>query len=368
MRKAVDSHFFWAAVILVLAGLFIFTSASLGIVVRENLSLGQIALKQFVVGILGGGTALYICSRIPYKFWRKHAFYLLLISIIATIFVFVPGIGFSHGGASRWISLGPITFQPSEFLKLAAVIYFAAWVSGMKQKVETFKFGLLPLGILAGICGLILLKQPDTDTFIVLTVALIAIFFVGGGKIRHILLIGLIGSILLAGLIYTRPYLMSRITTFINPASDSLGSSYQIQQSLIAIGNGGIFGRGFGQSIQKFSYLPEPMGDSIFAVAAEEFGFVGSVFLIFLFVYFTIRGLKIAVNVHDPFGRLLATGIVVLIVSQALMNIGAMIGALPLTGIPLTFVSHGGTALFVALAGVGIVLNISKSQKVSKEK
>jgi cell division protein FtsW len=173
----------------------------------------------------------------------------------------------------------------------------------------------------------------------------------------------IIGIVVLAAIAYSRPYVMSRINTFINPSSNALGSGYQIQQSLIAIGSGGVFGRGFGQSIQKFNVLPEPIGDSIFAVACEEFGFVGGVSIILFYIFFAFRGLKIAVRTNDIFGRLVVVGIVIMIVSQAFVNIGAMAGILPLSGITLPFISHGGTALFMTLLEVGIILNISKSQK-----
>ncbi|KKW09521.1 MAG: Stage V sporulation protein E, partial [Parcubacteria group bacterium GW2011_GWB1_49_7] len=174
---------------------------------------------------------------------------------------------------------------------------------------------------------------------------------------------GLIGLIGLIGLAVARPYVMQRITTFLNPTLDSLGSGYQIQQSLIAIGSGGLFGTGFGQSIQKFTYLPEPVGDSIFAVAGEEFGFVGSVLLIAIFTLFAVRGLKIAGNMEDRFGRLVVAGIVIMIISQAFVNIGAMLGVIPLSGITLPFVSHGGTSLFLSLFEIGVILSVSKSQK-----
>jgi cell division protein FtsW len=190
-------------------------------------------------------------------------------------------------------------------------------------------------------------------------------FVTAGGRWRDVFIAGLIGIIFLAGLAYSRPYIFDRIETFIKPGEDLQGSSYQLNQSLIAIGSGQIFGRGFGQSVQKFNYLPEPIGDSIFAVAAEEWGFVGSTVLIFLFLAFAIRGLKIATWSSDIFGGLLATGIVILITVQSLVNIASMLGVFPLTGMPLLFVSHGGTALFFAMAEVGIILNISKQRQLT---
>jgi len=362
MTKRVDKPFLISVVLLIVAGFIIFISASLGILAREGASFGRIALKQLVFGIGLGTIFLITTTKIPYKFWRRNALYIFLLSLILTALVFIPGIGFEHGGAQRWISVGPYSFQPAEFLKIGALIYFAAWVSSMKNKIKDSKFGLMPLLVILGLTAGILLAQPDTDTFIVLFISLVGIFIAGGGKWRDVLILGLICLIGVATLAFTRPYLMKRFTTFLNPAADAQGAGYQIQQSLIAIGTGGLTGRGFGQSIQKFHFLPEPIGDSIFAVAGEEFGFVGSSALIILFSFFALRGMKIASHISDPFGRLLVIGIVILIISQAFINIGAMLGVLPLTGIPLTFVSHGGTALMVAMGEVGIVLHLSKLQ------
>jgi cell division protein FtsW len=357
--RRVDKPLVIATVLLLLAGLFIFSSAALGIFASEETNFAVVVGKQLIIALVGV-IAMYVVSRIPYRLWRKYALVLFAITIVATAAVFIPGLGFSHGGATRWISLGFTTIQPSEFLKIAAIIYFAGWCAIVRDKIKTVKYGLLPLGIIAGICGLILLLQPDTDTFMVMMCALVAIFIAAGGRWWHLGIVMLIGMVAAAALIYTRPYLMSRFTVFLDPSRDAQGAGYQIQQSLIAIGNGGITGRGFGQSIQKFSFLPEPIGDSIFAVFAEEFGLIGSLALIILFVMFGSRALVVAGRAPDQFGRLTIVGLAILIISQAFVNIGAMLGVLPLTGITLPFVSHGGTALLSTLAATGIMLNISR--------
>jgi cell division protein FtsW len=248
-------------------------------------------------------------------------------------------------------------------LKLAVVVYFAAWLASIKDKVKTFKFGAMPLFILLAITGALIMKQPDTGTFMVIFAALVAMFITAGGKWRYIAML-FAGAILgIAILALIRPYLMSRFLTFLDPSRDAQGAGYQIQQSLIAIGSGGIFGRGFGQSIQKFNFLPEPIGDSIFAVASEEFGFAGALVLISLFIFFFIRGFKVATKIPDSFGMLMVVGLVTIITAQAFINMGSMLGVLPLTGIPLTFVSHGGSAMLIALLEAGIILNISKNQR-----
>lgn len=362
-KLKVDIPFLISVFILVIAGYLIFASASLGLLSKQAVKYSNVAFNQTFFGLFLGSIACLVASKIDYKHYRKYAFYIFIASAIVTLFVFIPGLGFGHGGAQRWIRLGLLSFQPSELLKIGFIMYFAAWLSSVKDKAETLKYGFLPFLAILGVAGAILLAQPDTDTFLIITFAGLAMYLTGGGKWKYIFIMGAIGLVGLAGLAFTRPYVMSRITTFIHPEKNAQGSGYQIQQSLIAIGSGGMFGRGFGQSIQKFNVLPEPIGDSIFAVAGEEFGFVGAVSIIILFIFFAFRGLKIAGQVPDSFGRLMTVGIVILIVSQAFVNIGAMVGVLPLSGITLPFVSHGGTALFMTLTEVGIILNISKNKK-----
>ena len=208
-----------------------------------------------------------------------------------------------------------------------------------------------------------MLLQPDTDTFLIMAIAATAMFITAGGRWRDVLLMGVAAILLIAILAFTRPYIKDRLMAFIDPSIDPLGSSYQVQQSLIAVGSGGLSGRGFGQSIQKFEYLPEPIGDSIFAVYAEEFGFVGASLLILLLSFFTFRGYRIATHAKDQFGMLLVVGIMTLVVVQAFLNIASMLALFPMSGLPLPFISHGGTALLATLAAVGIVLNVSKYQK-----
>lgn len=359
MRRSVDRIFLGIVGLLVVSGVFIFSSALLGLV-AQGTSFGSAAFRQFGLGLAGGGAALWVATRIPYRSFRKVSLYIFLASAALTALVFVPSIGVSHGGAARWISLGGFTLQPAEVLKFGLVVYLASLFSGRTYRITSLQHGILPLGIVVAIVAGLLLKQPDTGTFAVMFLTILAMFLVGGGRWGHFALF--IGAAFLgvAALAYTRPYVMDRILTFVNPDTDQLGTSYQVRQALLAVGSGELFGRGFGQSVQKFNFLPEPVGDSIFAVAAEEFGFVGSTIIILLFLAFTLRGLWIAARTSDAFGRLLVVGIVILIASQSFINIGAMLGIIPLTGVPLLFISQGGTALLLALFEVGIVLNVSR--------
>jgi len=364
--KSVDTVLLALIAIMVAGGFLIFSSASLGLMARDGASFGSEAFTQFVFGILGGGTALFLMSNVYYRHLRKYAIYIFIISLIGTLAVFIPGLGMSHGGATRWLDLGITTVQPSELLKIGFIIYLATWLSGISGKIEQWKYGLIPFIGIIGAVGVVMLLQPDTDTFMIMGFAGMAMFLTAGAKWRDIGILVLGAVLMLAVVAIARPYVMDRITTFLNPDADPQGSGYQIQQSLIAVGSGGFAGRGFGQSIQKFEYLPEPTSDSIFAVYAEEFGFLGTTLLIVGFVFMTMRGYKTATQAKDIFGTLLVVGFMTLIAAQAFLNIGAMVALAPLSGLPLPFISHGGTALAATLASLGIVLNVSKYRTFTK--
>jgi cell division protein FtsW len=358
--KSADMVLIGLTALLVLGGFLIFASASLGQLARSGATYSSVATSQLLFGIVGGSIALFIMSNIYYRNWRQYAFYIYAAAIVLTLAVFIPGIGMSHGGATRWLDLGITTFQPAELLKIGYIIYVATWLSGTHRHIDSWRYGVLPFVGISAIAGVVLLLQPDTDTFLIMAAAGAAMFVVSGGRWRDIAILAGAAVLLLAMVAFMRPYVMDRITTFMNSDSDPLGSGYQIQQSLIAVGSGGLWGRGYGQSIQKFEYLPEPIGDSIFAVFAEEFGFIGSTLLVLLITGFVFRGLKIATQAADLFGTLLVVGLMTAIALQAFLNIGAMIGLAPLSGLPLPFISHGGTALFTLLAALGIALNVSK--------
>ena len=359
--NGIDKWFFACVVLLTVAGFFIFFSASLGLLARDGARFSGVLMSQFSSLLLGA--ILFWCALwIPQTLLHKYSFYIFLATLIFTAAVFIPGVGVAHGGATRWIFIGPFSLQPSEFLKLGFVLYFAAWLSAVKTQVQSIAFGFFPLLVMMGFVGFLLLKQPDTGTFVTILGAGVAMFIAGGAPWKYVFTLGagaLSGVILLA---LFRPYVRDRILVFFNPALDPQGAGYQISQSLIAVGSGGFFGRGFGQSIQKFNFLPEPTNDSIFAVFSEEFGFLGSALLVAFFVFFALRGLALSRRAPSYFSRLTIVGIVILIAGQAFLNIGSMLGVLPLTGLPLPFVSHGGTALMTALFSVGLVLNMSRSR------
>ncbi len=360
--QKIDKFFLTSVILLVIAGFFVFSSASLGLLARDGASFQNVVLKQLISLIIGIG-AFIIISKINYKIIRKYSFYIFLFAIIINLLIFIPSLSFTHGGASRWIDLGFITFQPGEFLKIAFIIYFAAWLSMVKDRVASFSNGALPYLIIIGVLGILLYLQSDMDTLVVISITGIIMFFISGGRIRDILLLFLIMSLALSVIIMSKPYIVNRIKTFLNPTLDSQQVGYQVQQSLIAIGSGELTGRGFGQSVQKFKYLPEPIGDSVFAVQAEEFGFLGSIILIILFLLFIFSSFRIASRSEDVFARLVSSGIAILIIIESFMNISSMLGIIPISGMPLLFISHGGTALIVILSATGIIANISKYQK-----
>jgi cell division protein FtsW len=354
-----DKLFALIVAALVTLGTLIFLSASLGLLARQNANLGHLAVTQLVLGLIPGIGALLILRFMKPAFLQRIIVPFYIFALLLTAAVFIPHIGVHANGATRWIDIGPVTVQPAEFLKIAVVLMFAAYLAKMRSKLWDIKYGLLGFACIVGIPSLLLIAQPNTSTTLVLGATTAAMYFVAGAPKRDFVIIAVVALVGLGVLIAIRPYLLQRITTFIHPSHDSLASGYQIQQSLIAIGSGGVMGRGYGQSVQKFNYLPEAVDDAIFAVYAEEFGIVGAVILILLFLAFAARGFMIAAHASNAFGSFAATGLTLLITISAFLNIGAMLSIFPLTGLPLPFVSHGGTALLAALATVGIILNIA---------
>jgi len=363
-KRNFDKIFATIITTLILLGFFLFISASLGLLAKESgAKFSSIFFSQFVFGLGLGLAFLFALSKIHYRKYKKYTLYIFLASIVVSFLVFVPSLGFEHNGAHRWLSIVGVSFQPAEFLKFAFVLYFATLLSSFKPKFNQWKYSILPIIILLSVVSIISFLQPDYGTFVIISITALAMLFVSGIPLKYFFTIILLGVFSIIPILFFKHYIWERIVTFFSPGGDLLGAGYQINQSLIAIGSGGFFGKGFGKSIQKFGSLPEAIGDSIFAVTAEEWGFIGASFLILLFFLFTYRGLKIASRSTDLFGGLLAVGLVILIASQSFMNMSSMLGVFPMIGMPLLFISHGGTALFFTLAEVGVILNVSKYQK-----
>ncbi len=358
-----DRMFFMLVLGIVLAGLAIFSSAALGLLARESNSVSQDIILQAGLGIGLGFLALFVARAIPLSYLKRFAPFLYAATLLFTALVFVPGIGLHANGATRWINLGFTTVQPAEFLKIGFVLVLAWWLAPRAQRLTELKKGLIPFSLILSFPILLLLAQPNTSTTLLIVATGSVMYFVAGAPWRDFGILSLLAVLAFIAIIMVRPYVLERVKTFMDPAANSLSSGYQIQQSLIAIGSGGLLGRGFGQSVEKFNYLPEPSGDSVFAVFAEETGFLGAIILLALFVGLAARGIVIAGDSRDLFGGLLALGFSFLIILQAFINMCAMLGIIPLTGLPLPFVSHGGTALMAALIMCGLILNVAAHRK-----
>lgn len=358
-----DRMFFMLVLGISLAGLAIFSSAALGLLARESSSVSKDVLLQAGLGLGLGFLCLFAARAVSLAWVKRFAPYIYIATLLFTALVFVPDIGFHAGGATRWINLGFTTVQPAEFLKIGFVIMLAWWLAPRARQLTDQKKGLFPFIALLVVPSALLLAQPNTSTMLLILVTGAVMYFSAGAPWRDFGIL-LLTAVLAIGIIaLVRPYVFERIKTFINPSENSLSSGYQIQQSLIAIGSGGLLGRGFGQSVEKFNYLPEPSGDSVFAVFAEETGFLGATILLALFVALAARGVVIAGNSQDLFGGLVALGFSSIIILQAFINIGAMLGIIPLTGLPLPFISHGGTALVAILIMCGFILNVAAHKK-----
>ncbi len=317
---------------------------------------------QIVFGLLPGIAAFLIMARIDYRKWKKYAFPLLIVSIFLLLTVFIPGLGASYGRARNWVNIFGMSMQPAEIVKLTFLLYLAAWFEKRERdKIKDVSSGLIPFTVVLGVIILLMALQPDIGTMVIIILLSLAVYFSAGAPLVHLSWISILGMGLLFLLVKIAPYRAARLTIFLHPELDPQGIGYHINQAMLAVGSGGLFGLGFGHSRQKFQYLPEVAGDSIFAIIAEELGFIFSVILLVLFIFLAIRGLKIAQRAPDGFGRLVAVGITSWFFFQAIINIGAMLGIFPLTGIPLPFISYGGTAMTVGLAAVGILTNISKN-------
>jgi len=363
MTKKGDLIFLMILMIIVFFGLAILTSAS-AVLSYENYGNSYGYLKhQILFGILPGLFLFFAVGKLSLSFLKKYSLLFLILTVALLFLLFLPGFGFETKGAARWLQLGSFTFQPSELLKLTFILYLAAWLETRKKNLESFFEGLVPFLVICTLIAVLLIAQPDIGTLGVILLIGAFIYFAAGGRVSHLLFSALVGAIFLAVLIYSEQYRLKRWAVFLNPNLDPLGAGYQIKQALIAIGSGGLLGLGFGMSKQKYNYLPEPMGDSIFAVTAEEFGFVGAIILILLFLALIWRGFKIAKNSRSSFASLTAVGITSWIALQAFVNIGAITGLMPLTGITLPFVSYGGSSILVLLAACGILYNISKESK-----
>ncbi len=322
-------------------------------------------LWRSFVHVVTSLTVMGITSSIPYHFWERHARTLFLLNLVLLMALFLPGVGNEYGTARSWIQLAGMSIQPSEFLKITMVFYLAVWLQKREADIATFQEGFLPFVALLCLSTFFVAIQPDLGSFLVLIVIATTMFFIAGGNFLHLLLGGSISALLSLPIILNKEYVRNRFSVFLHvlfrPDDQTFkeGIGFQIHQALIAIGSGGLFGVGYGKSIQKFGYLPEVQSDTIFAAMAEELGFLRLLIVLGLYGVLVYRGLKVARNSPDRFGLLLGTGITTWIAFQTILNICVNLSIFPLTGLTLPFISYGGSSLIATLGGVGILLNIS---------
>lgn len=361
--KVIPPRVDWWLIGLVLAlsvfGLIMVGNASVAEAYRDFGDKFYYLRLQIRWAILGLVTFL-LAAKINYHRLKILAIPLLIFTLIALITVLASSLGVKALGAKRWLDIGGFRFQPAELAKFAFILWSAAFLSNKAKKK------LLPFMIILGLLIVLIMLGPDLGTTVIIVASALVVWFASGAPIWQFGLMGLIGLLGGAGLIVSSPYRKERLLTFLNPTRDPLGASYHIRQILIALGSGGLTGLGLGQSRQKFEYLPAVTTDSIFAVIAEELGFIGGVIILIIFLILIWRGFKIALEAPDEFGCLLAVGITAWVGLQALVNLAAMVALVPLTGIPLPFISYGGSSLILALTGMGILVNISKQRVVKK--
>ncbi len=364
--KSVDKQFLAAIYILLAFGLLMVLSASSPIAYASsstNHDSFYYFKKQLMWACLGT-VGMFITANYEYKKLKNWAFPALVLSVVLLLLVLVPGIGRKINDARRWIYLGPINFQPSEVAKITTIIFFSYSLSKNYKELDKFGIFLMYIGII-GVIALVIMMEPHFSCTMLIAATACILLLVAGAKIKHFLILGCCAVPAVVLMIVKAPYRLARVVTFLDPFQDIQGDGWQIVQSLYAIGSGGIFGAGLGQSRQKYMNIPEPQNDFIFSILAEEFGLLGAILVALMFIFLIVRGVKIALNAPDLFGTLLATGIVAMIAIQAIVNIAVVTSSMPVTGMPLPFFSYGGTALAITMAEMGIVLNISRHKKAN---
>ncbi len=359
--RPVDKTLLAIMIVLMLTGFLTLFSATYYKAVDSGDPLSEV--KKQLFGAAVGAAAMCFTTRMPYQFWGKRRVVTIgvALSLALLALVAIPGIGVYINGSRRWLSLGGVSFQPGEFAKYAAVLFMAMALTARGRRIEKFWKGILPVLAVPGVMFLLILQQPNLSTAGTIIIVSMLMVMLAGAKWKHMLALGAGGLALGAYYAWSEEYRRERLLSFMNPFAKMSDEGYQLSQSLIAFGSGGLFGMGLGQGRQKYAYLPYPESDFIFAIVGEDFGLAGCLVVILLFIAFLLAGMRIAMTCDDKFGCLLAAGITGMISVQAFINMGVVVGVLPTTGLPLPFFSAGGTSLSITMAAVGIVLNISRS-------
>lgn len=358
-RSAPDVWILISTLLLLTIGVVMVYSASAVIAYHEFGDYFYYLKRQLLFAVLGI-IAMFFTMNMDYHVWKKYAKIGLIICFALLIIVLIPGIGVIRGGARSWLGIGSFGIQPSEFMKMGMILFLAKLLSDQQSQITSFTKGLLPPLVLVGVAFGLIMLQPDLGTGAVMVGASLLVIFTAGARILHLSFLAIGGIAGFVGLILAAPYRLQRINAFLDPWQDPLGAGYQAIQSLYAIGPGGLVGLGLGMSRQKYSYLPEPQTDFIFSIIAEELGFIGGMVVLLLFLILVWRGMRTAITAPDTFSSLVAVGIVGMVAVQVIINIGVVIGLMPVTGITLPLISAGGSSLTLMLTSIGILLNISR--------
>ena len=362
--KRVDMRVLVLLLLLLMTGLMALFSASY--YNFQDTGDAYAKVRQQLYGIALGGAAMFVLARVDYRHFKNPLIILgmLAVSAVLLVLVVIPGIGVLANGSRRWLNIGGMSFQPSEFTKFAMILYMASALTNKGPKIRRLFSGILPVLIVPGVMFLLILEQPNLSTAgSILLVALVMVA-VAGARGHHLTLLSVCGAALGAFYAWSEPYRRERLLSFRDPFAQMSDEGYQLSQSLIAFGSGGLFGLGLGQGRQKTAYLPYPESDFIFASIAEDFGLLGCIAVVALFLMFVYAGLRVALRCPDKFGSLLAAGITAMIGVQAFLNMGVVVGLLPTTGLPLPFFSAGGTSVSIFMAAVGVLLNISREDEM----
>lgn len=362
VRKSTQSRKLMLLAVFLLTAFGLVMLASISVPLsQQNFSESYYYFRhQLIFGFLFGLLLFFLVQKISPNFLKKLALPLFIAAVGLLLLVFSPQLGLATGGAQRWLKIFSFSFQPAELAKIALIIYLAAWLSRRHYRTAKISFFFSFL-LIVGLIVLPILLQPDVGTALLIIAISGIMYFAAGARVKFIALVALMALIVFSSFILANPYRRARVVSFLNPSFDIQDSSYQLNQALITIGSGGLFGGGLGHSIQKYQFLPESIGDAIFAIIAEEIGFIGIAVVISLFLLFLLSGFKIAVGTRTNFDKLLVLGIISWLGLQTLINIGGISGLIPLTGIPLPFISYGGSALALELAAVGIVAGVARN-------
>lgn len=359
MKRKIDLPLIITVFIICIYGIvMIYSASSIWAEYKFNDKFHYVIMQSifFIIGII----IMFIVSKIPYKYYLKKSNLILLCCFILLVLVLIPGIGSVRNGSRSWFGIGGLGIQPSEFMKLGLIIFTSKYIYNNPKEMRSVKKGAFPILLVVMLAFFLIMLQPDFGTGTILVMTIVAMLFVSGVNFSFFVKIGIVGLVGACLLIIAAPYRMERIVSFLNPWSDPLGTGFQAIQSLYAIGPGGLFGMGFGNSIQKHFYLPEPQTDFIFSIISEELGIIGIVSVAALFLIIILRSIKISIKAPDNFAKFLTFGIIFQLTFQTLLNLAVVVGLIPVTGVTLPFFSYGGSSLIITLISIGIILNISR--------